>query len=101
MLDFSPPEVGRPGSVMSFLNIVETWSGKGTLEANLQNSHLGRPVGENPCCWTWAVHHWFLMDPTPWCQVLGSVVGCEDSGDADSVLRVEGYKGVCFISLFN
>lgn len=73
MLDFSSPEVGSPGSVMSFLNIVETWSGKGTLEANLHTSHLGRPVGEKPCCWTWAVHPWFPMDPT---MVSGTLVGC-------------------------
>ena len=40
MLEFSSPEVGSPGSVMSFLNIVETWSGKGTLGADLHASHL-------------------------------------------------------------
>lgn len=32
---------------MSFLNIVETWSGKGTLGADLHTSHLGRLVGKN------------------------------------------------------
>lgn len=47
MLNFSSPEVGSPGSVMSFLNIVETWSGKGTLGADLHTSHLGRLVGKN------------------------------------------------------
>lgn len=46
MLDFTSPEVGSPGTVMSFLNIVGTWSGKGTLGADLHTSHLGRLVGK-------------------------------------------------------
>lgn len=79
MLEFSSPEVGSPGSVMSFLNIVETWSGKGTLGADLHASHLGHLVGKKPCCWTWAVHLGFWR--SLWYQVLGG---------ADSLLRVEG-----------
>lgn len=83
-LDFSSPEVGSPGRVISFLNIVGTWSGKGTLGPDLHTSHLGHLVGK-ACCWTWAVHLWFpSVPPPPIRYSVGEVLA------ADSILRVEG-----------
>lgn len=88
-LDFSSPEVGSPGRVMSFLNIVGTWSRKGTLGADLHTSHLGHLVGR-----TWAVHFDF-QGPPGVRYLVGGVLA------ADAILRVEGQRCLFYTSLLN